>query len=143
MNLVIDASVAVKWLVSEPGTEKAEAVLTACREGKITPFAPEILVAEVAGVLWKRVMRRFLQADEALFLYQRFDRIRPVLTPISKLANRALNLALEHQHSIYDSLYVALASGNDWELLTADEKLYQTFHASFPKVRLLADWRGT
>jgi predicted nucleic acid-binding protein len=140
VKLVIDASVAVKWLLDEPGTREAEALLGACQEGRITPFAPEILAAEVAAVLWKRVVRGFLRADQAAFLYERFNRIRPVLTPISSLAGSAMRLALEHRHSVYDSLYVAFALENGCDLITADERLFRTFAPSFPQVRLLRDW---
>jgi predicted nucleic acid-binding protein len=140
MNLVIDASVAVKWLLSELETAKAEAVLEACLRGRIVPLAPEILTAEVSSALWKRVMRGFLDADRAMSLFSHFERIRPVLTPIVNLAGPALRLAVRYGHSVYDCLYVALALEGRCELITADESLFRAFPHAYG-VRLLRDWK--
>jgi predicted nucleic acid-binding protein len=140
MNLVIDASVALKWLLSESDSEKAEALLEACRRGAIVPMAPEILTVEVGNILWKRVMRGFLDVERAESLYAEFERIRPVLTPVVNLAGRALMLALKHRHSVYDCLYVALAFESRCELVTADEGLFTAFTPFHPRVRLLREW---
>ncbi len=141
MNMVIDASVAAKWLLSEPGTEDAERLYLACQEGKITPYAPEILPAEVASLLWKRFIRGFLEPERAVVLYARFNEIHPILAPVLGLAEAALKLALDWRHSVYDSLYVALALDINCGLVTADEKLYRAFAPSFPQVSLLRDWK--
>ena len=140
MNLVIDASVAVKWLLSESETDKAEAVLTACQQRGIIPLAPEILTAEVSSALWKRVMRGFLDADRALSLFSHFERIRPTLAPIGNLAGLALRLALRHRQSIYDCLYIALALETPCDLVTADETFHRAFTPIYPQIRLLRDW---
>ncbi|MGA2606967.1 MAG: type II toxin-antitoxin system VapC family toxin [Terriglobia bacterium] len=140
MNLVVDASVAVKWLVKESDTDKAEALLESCRLGKYDPVAPELLVAEVGSVLSKRVRQGSMKASQAEFQFDRFNRIRPVLKPLLDLAGRAFKLALVHQHSVYDCLYVALALEAQCELVTADEKLFRTFSPSYPNVKLLRLW---
>src|SRR6266849_5468707 len=53
--LVIDASITVKWVVDEPGTPEA---LLLRRTAKL--IAPDLLVAECANVLWKKVRRNEL-----------------------------------------------------------------------------------
>ena len=58
-DLVIDASVAMKWVIDEPGTQQALAL----RRHRL--FAPDLLVAECADVLWKKVRRNELSAEEA------------------------------------------------------------------------------
>jgi predicted nucleic acid-binding protein len=140
MNLVVDASVAVKWLVKEPDTDKAEALLELCRLGKYDPVAPELLVAEVGGVLCKRVRQGTINPSQAEFQFDRFKRIRPVLKPLLDIIGQAFELALVHQHSIYDCLYVALALEAQCELVTADERLFRAFSPSYPSVKLLRLW---
>ena len=140
MNLVVDASVAVKWLVEESETDKAEALLELCRLGKYDPVAPELLVAEVGNVLCKRVRQGTMKASQAALQFERFNRICPVLKPLLDLAGQALRLALAYQQSIYDCLYVALALEGQCELVTADEKLFRTFSPSYPNVKLLRLW---
>jgi len=51
-TLVIDASVAVKWVVEENGTPEVLALRQRARL-----IAPELLVAECANILWKKVRR--------------------------------------------------------------------------------------
>ena len=48
-TLVIDASVAVKWVVEENGTPEVLALRQRARL-----IAPELLVAECANILWKK-----------------------------------------------------------------------------------------
>ncbi len=60
-TFVIDASIAVKWVVEEDGT--AEAVALRQRAKLI---APQLLVAECANILWKKVQRDELLKEEAL-----------------------------------------------------------------------------
>lgn len=141
MNVVVDASVAAKWLLPENDTERAEALLDACKAGRYTPTAPEILCAEVAAVLWKRVRRGLLAPERANFLFERFEGIRPILLPMTGLVRPALKLALRYQHPVYDALYVALSRQLSCDLLTADEELHRIFSPDHPGVRLLRDWR--
>ncbi len=58
-SLVINASVAIKWVVEEPGTDKALELLA------FRLSAPDLLIAECANILWKKVVRRELSAEEA------------------------------------------------------------------------------
>ena len=60
-TLVIDASIAVKWVVEEEGTPQALRLL---QRSKL--IAPELLVAECANILWKKVRRDELSNEEAL-----------------------------------------------------------------------------
>jgi predicted nucleic acid-binding protein len=60
-RFVIDASIAVKWVVEEPGTASALSLLN---QGRL--LAPELLVAECANILWKKVRRGELSKDEAV-----------------------------------------------------------------------------
>lgn len=140
MNLILDASVAAKWLFEEPDAERARSLLVASEQRRLKLLAPEILPAEIGSFLWKRVLRGILEAEEAMRHYARFLRVCPALVRISSLAYPALKLALAHRHSIYDSLYVALAASAGFDFVTADERLFRAFAPSFPQVRLLREW---
>jgi len=60
-RFVIDARIAVKWVVEEQGSAQA---LVPRRRGRL--IAPELLVAECANILWKKVQRDELSNEEAL-----------------------------------------------------------------------------
>ena len=140
MILVLDASVVAKWFFEELDSDKARDILVRCGEGQIRLLAPEILPAEIANSLSKRVLRGVLGEEAALAQYARFERLCPSLVSISRLADLALRMALANRHSVYDCLYVALATETRCDLLTADERLYNTFSIAIPAVKLLHDW---
>ena len=140
MTIVVDASVAAKWLFEETDSVKAKALLDDIEEGRLKSIAPEILPAEIANSLSKRVFRGVLEPLEAEIQYGRFQRSCPALISNGFLAGAALQLALRHGHSVYDCLYVALALETPCPLVTADEGLFRAFSPVFPEVRLLRDW---
>jgi predicted nucleic acid-binding protein len=49
-RLVVDASVAAKWLVTEPLSDRALALLGGANE----LIAPDLLLPEVGNILWKQ-----------------------------------------------------------------------------------------
>lgn len=57
---VVDASVAVKWLVREPLSHEASLLLT----GEVSLMAPDLLYAEAANALWAMRQRKEMTAAE-------------------------------------------------------------------------------
>ena len=140
MTVVVDASVAAKWLFQQQDTDKADAILNRVKQRRLSLLAPEILPAEIANFLWKAVTRAGLDRHDALVQYRRFQRACPALVRISKLSDPALRLALDYHHSVYNCLYVALALASSCDLVTADERLFNAFSPTLPQVRLLRSW---
>ena len=117
-KLVVDASVAAKWLVAEPLSDKALTVLARPED----LVAPDLLAAEVANVLWKKV--RSAELTEVMAV-ERFEALRNMgleLVPTPPLAARALSFAIKAKRTVYDALYLALAEEHDCQFVTADEK---------------------
>jgi predicted nucleic acid-binding protein len=114
---VVDASVAIKWVIDEPGSSAAAALLSA---GPLR--APDLLLVECANVLWKKVRRGELSADEAGLAIRVLRQADIELLPSRPLADRALQLALELDHSAYDCLYLALALESGQPFVTADDR---------------------
>jgi predicted nucleic acid-binding protein len=117
-RFVIDASVAVKWVVEEDGTFEA---LTLRRRARL--IAPELLVAECANILWKKVRRNNLSRQEAFLAARLLQAADIEFVPVRSLWEAAVRLAVELDHPAYDSLYVALAAELDCRFVTADERL--------------------
>ncbi len=65
--LVVDASVAIKWVVQEAGTPEALALR------KATLLAPDLLVLECANILWKKHKLGQLTVGEASAIAQLLD----------------------------------------------------------------------
>jgi predicted nucleic acid-binding protein len=116
-TVVIDASVAVKWVVEEDGTPEALALRHRSRL-----IAPELLAAECANILWKKVLREELVRDEALFAARLLQAADIEFLPVRHLLEAAVRLAVELDHPAYDCLYLALADELDCGFVTADER---------------------
>ncbi len=116
--IVVDASVAVKWVVEEQHSAEA-ALLLQCE----TLHAPDHWQAEAVNALWAKVAKADLptaDAEEGIRLLLR----APVSgTPIRALIARAFAISLAQSVTVYDSLYVALAEKLDIPFVTADQKL--------------------
>ncbi len=119
MNTVlIDASIAVKWVVEEQGTPEALALR---QRAKL--IAPDLLVAECANILWKKVQRDELSKAEALLAARLLQGAEIELLPTRSLLEGATRIAIDLDHPAYDCLYLALAIENDCPFATADERL--------------------
>jgi predicted nucleic acid-binding protein len=116
-TLVIDASIAVKWVVEEQGTPEALAVR---QRAKL--IAPELLVAECTNILWKKVQRGELLKEEALLAARLLQGAEIELLPTRSSLEAATRLAIELGHPAYDCLHLALAIEHDCRFVTADER---------------------
>ena len=115
---VVDASIAVKWVVEEDGTPQALAL-----RQRASLIAPELLVAECANILWKKVRRRELSKDEAVLASRLLQAAEIELQSTRSLLEPATRIAIELDHPAYDCVYIALAVANGCQFVTADESL--------------------
>lgn len=123
--LVIDASVAIKWVVEEEGTAEALALR---RQARL--IAPDLLVAECANILWKKVRRSELSAEEAGLAARLLQTAEIEFRPARPLLEEATRLAIALDHPAYDCLYLALAESEDSLFITADSKLVRKLEQS-------------
>lgn len=116
--LVLDASIAIKWIIEEEGTAQALAL-----RGTAKLIAPDLLIAECANILWKKVRRGELLPDEAGLGARLLQASEIELVPMRMLLENATRLAVELDHPAYDCLYLELAIRRGCRMVTADERL--------------------
>ncbi len=118
MTLVVDASVALKWVLREAGSEQAERLLTSGER----LLLPDFWLAEAASVVWRHARKRLLAPDEARRALTLLMEVVPT-EPTAGLGlhGAALELAMAMDHTPYDCLYAvfAIAMAADG-LVTAD-----------------------
>lgn len=115
--LVVDASVALKWLVEEPGSDAALAL-----RGRDLA-APPLLRIEVANVLRTLTQRGAATVAEARDLFGLLQAAPVTLIEADDaLEARALEIALGLGHPVYDCVYLALAERLGRPLVTADRR---------------------
>lgn len=116
MTLIVDTSVALKWVVAEDGSDRAAAFLG----GDLV--APELLLSELGNALWKKVRKREIDVMQATAAFAEIAAWLPIVTTIP-VSSRGLEIALTLGHPVYDCLYLALAEATGWKILTADQRL--------------------
>jgi predicted nucleic acid-binding protein len=114
--LVVDASVAVKWVVEEEDSEAAVALFD--RE----LVAPALMLPECANALWVKARRGELTAAEVIERIQLLSAAPVELVPMGPLVEDAAKFALELDHPVYDCCYLALASQRNTVVVTADRR---------------------
>jgi predicted nucleic acid-binding protein len=117
-TLIIDASIAIKWVVEEEGTKEALGL-----RGRYKFVAPDLLAAECANILWKKAQRNQLTFEEAQLAARLLQRADIELIGMRGLLEEATMLALLLGHPAYDCIYLALAKQRQSSFVTADEKL--------------------
>jgi predicted nucleic acid-binding protein len=139
--VVVDASLAVKWLVREEHTDKALAILQAWYDEEVTPTAPHLLPFEVANALHRKVFLGHLSVGDSARMILQLLGSRLELHQTSGLHARALELASElQQGAVYDAHYLALAEEFDCELWTADQRFHRAVSAHAGNVRWLGEY---
>jgi predicted nucleic acid-binding protein len=135
--VVVDASIALKWVLNEPDSTAAEMVLERYRLA-----APDLLVIECANAFWARIRRRTMSPAEARAALSDLLAVDIDYEADHGLAAAALSLAADLDDPVYDCTYLALALERGSQVMTADRRFAAAvgahpFHAG--RVRLLAD----
>jgi len=138
---VIDAGVVVKWFIPEVDSDIAHQLLERYLQGVDTPVAPDLLIAECGNVFWRRCRQGDITPDEATESLADLLTLNVPLMPATSLVPSALQLALQHQRTVYDALYLALAQERNCDLITADERFFNALSAQFPQLQLLRHWQ--
>lgn len=116
MHCVVDASVALKWLVAEEDSAQAKRLL----QDDVRLHAPHFLELEIANALWIKVRRKVLDPDAAVALNKKFLKLDIQWRAGKGIGEKTLLLGLLSRHSLYDFTYLTLAAHLGCPLVTAD-----------------------
>lgn len=127
MRYVLDASVALKWVLVEPDSARADRLRDEFRSAVHDLIAPDVFPIEVGHALTRSERRGLIPVGSSE------PHLLDVLTSPPKfhtslsLLRRALALSSQARIGVYDCLYVALAEREGCGLVTADDRLVRTF----------------
>src|SRR5437868_14432329 len=96
-TLIIDASVAIKWVVQEDGTDAALGLRSRFRFA-----APELIVADCSNILWKKVQHGGIMREEAIMASRLLERSDIELLPMRSILEETTALAIDLGHPAYD-----------------------------------------
>ncbi len=133
MIVVVDPSVALKWFVEEPLRPQARMLLA----DKHELIAPDILIAGVAELAWRKVTRGEISAEQAEPI------VRNIALPAfisafvdsARLRSRAFAIALQCGRPVHECFYAACAEAAAAPLVSTDETFLQALKAAEIDVR--------
>ena len=119
MKYVLDASVAICWVIPRPLTPKAVRLRDEYLRQIHEFVAPAVFIDEVAGALTKAERQKDIAVGQAAPLYAKVMNSPPVLIAHAPLIARAIDISSRTRSGYYDCLYVALAEREGCPLITA------------------------
>lgn len=140
-RVVIDASLATMWAVSEPYSERALSLAGQWEEQAIRLLTPCLMLAEASNALYKRILRgemTLAAAQAALDVILGFG---VEICEEPGLQARAMALARElRRPTTYDCQYLALAEHYECELWTGDKRFYNAVRRTFRWVKWVGEY---
>jgi predicted nucleic acid-binding protein len=117
MTFIVDASVALKWVIDEPGTAAATRLF-----GQRLS-APDFIYLECANALWKLEQRHEATVGQVIFKLAALRAILLKVLATVDFIDRALEIGCRLKHPVYDCVYLAAAEIAGCAVVTVDERL--------------------
>ncbi|MEA2016095.1 MAG: type II toxin-antitoxin system VapC family toxin [Actinomycetota bacterium] len=126
MEIVLDASVGVKWF-NEKNEEDVEIALEIQKQkilSKLEIIVPDLFFLEIINAF---ITRSTFATEDILIMEEALQKMNlKVVSPDHFILNEAIKVARDFNLTIYDSLYVAVANFYSTQLLTGDKKILQS-----------------
>jgi len=121
-EFILDASFALHWCFEDEATAACESLLTVLQNREGTAWVPGIWPHELLNGLGKGVMRGRVERDKAFLLWREIREL-PIGIVHVPVDEQLLELALQHNLSVYDASYLSLAIVRSLPIATGDAKL--------------------
>jgi predicted nucleic acid-binding protein len=135
---VVDASVVAKWVLpGEPNQENALKLKNDHVFGQVELNAPAFIVEEVANALWRATKLKRLSQGDAKEALNALNDMKIILYESDwAMAAQSLAIACKYNIALYDASYLFLTEKIKAQLVTADNKLYETAKDHFELLNL-------
>lgn len=141
--ICVDASVAAKWVLPEPYSPEALALVTTATRTSQVVVAPTLFPYAVTNTIRRHMFREALPMSGAARLLARFLAFPVSLMAPAGLHEHALRLASTYGlPAAYDAHYVSLAQTVGCDLWTDDQRLLRTLGDRLPFVKWIGDYAG-
>src|SRR3989338_5591950 len=134
--IVVDASVAIKWIEKEEDSEKAVLLQKSHLLKQNEIIVPQLIYFEIANTLSTKSKVEEKYIELGINIVYNTDLKIEQLEKVDLL--KASNLAKKYKTSVYDMIYAVVAKKYDTILITTDEKFIQK--AKFSYVKLLSEY---
>lgn len=144
-EVCIDASLAIKVVVAEPDSDKADALFAHFADQGARLIAPVFFAVETDSILRQKVVvRKELTSEQAEASFAKLVALPIQLLSVSAQRERARELSSKFKlATVYDATYLALAELLGCDFWTADRRLFDGVRDSLPFVRSLDEFIPT
>ena len=132
-QIVIDASVALKWYFPEVYGDECVNLL----DQDVEILVPDVLFTQVGTALWRRLKSNDIKPDLAKQILSNLRRLPLVQVESESLLKDAIDIATMTSRTFHEGLYFALAIRHETKLVTADRR-WHTLVSTGPMRRYLA-----
>ena len=143
--VVIDANIAIKWVLIESDSETANTMLAEWKKKKMVIYVPTLLTYEVTNILYREVHTGRISSQTAIDGINMILRaVSPVYSRNSALSLRAMDLAKHFGlPATYDTHYLALAERKNCSFWTADARMWRVVKDQLDWVYWIGDYPTT
>lgn len=145
-KVVVDTSIVIKWVLNEPDSAMALALLNEWSANGVAICAPALLIYELTNALYQHMRKNDETLDEAKQALVDAFVVELELDPSLDIAMsmRAMELAQQHKlPATYDPHYLALAERENCECWTADKRLWNAVKGKLSWVRWFDEYQHT
>jgi len=144
--VVVDASLALKWVLSEADSNTAIALLQTWNTDKMEIIAPALFTYEATNILYRQVVTNKLSYEEVKKLLTKLLSIGILLNFVQHRDISIRAMELSHRFGLpaaYDAHYLALAEHEKCDYWTADTRLWNAVRDKLPWVHKLNEYQDT
>ncbi len=144
-TVVVDASLALKWVLREDDSDASRSLLFNWNTNSIRIIAPALFAYEITNILYRQVLTNKLTFEQASRLHKGVFTIGISLnfTDYEEISRKAMMFANRFRlTATYDSHYLALAEREQCEYWTADTRLFNGLRGQLPWVRSLSNYHA-
>jgi predicted nucleic acid-binding protein len=134
-TVVVDTSIAIKWVLSEDDSVTALALLTEWISSNVRMTAPALLAYEASNTLYHNVLRGKITLGTAK---EGLTKVILKAVRINSFRDKKFKMP-----ATYDAYFLALAEREECELWTADTRLWKAVQGEISWVRNLADYQNS
>lgn len=138
-HYIVDASIMAQLFITDTYSAETKVLFKRINLGD-TLHIPEFGLLECTNVIWKQVRFAELSQADAEVLVNQLLALNVVVTPVTGLMPRALEIGLKHKLAIYDSIYIALAEKLKYPLITADRRQAKATQAEGVALKDITDF---
>ena len=134
--IVLDTSAIIRLYIPDgPLPEGLIECITSAQRAEASILIPELALAEVVQVIWKKEQMGYINSTEANEIISAVLELPVEVVGHFDLLFDSLSIARQHGFTVYDSLFLALAKKKKAALITADlqlEKIFQSIISHSP-----------